>query len=156
MAIRSTTSAAGIAVILALTPVAAAAGPVDSNTALASNGGGCNSPPIVQASVFDQLPAVNPEWAPVVNGSSPLSVPVMVHGTTVESHVSREDFPAGHVTFDQNIELQLDAADAPFLASGNYFAPNLHDGKPTLELEWETGGYPAWAWAGEGDRKSVV
>ena len=152
MAIRSTTYAAGIAVILGLTPVAASAGPVDSNTALASNGGGCYSPPIVQTSLFDQLPAVNPEWAPVVNGSSPLSVPVMVHGTAVESHVSREDFPAGHVTFDQNIELQLDAADASFLASGNYFAPNLHDGKPTLELEWETGSYPAWAWAGEGDR----
>ncbi len=152
MAIRSTTYAAGIAVILGLTPVAVSAGPVDSNTALASNGGGCYSPPIVQTSLFDQLPALNPEWAPVVNGSSPLSVPVMVHGAAVESHVSREDFPAGHVTFDQNIELQLDAADASFLASGNYFAPNLHDGKPTLELEWETGSYPAWAWAGEGDR----
>src|SRR6266581_5077510 len=86
MAIRSTTYAAGIAVVLGLTPVAASAGPVDSNTALASNGGGCYSPPILQTSLFDQLPAVNPEWAPVVNGSSPLSVPVMVHGTAVESH----------------------------------------------------------------------
>ncbi len=152
MAIRSTTYAAGIAVVLALTPVAASGGPVDSNTALASNGGGCYPPPIVQTSVFDQLPAVNPEWAPVLNGSSPLSVPVMVHGMAVESHVSRDDFPAGHVTFDQNTELRVDAADASFLASGNYFAPNLHDGKPTLELEWETGSYPAWAWAGEGDR----
>jgi hypothetical protein len=149
---RSTIYAAGVAVVLALTPVAVSAGPVDSNTALASNGGGCYPPPIVQSTVLDQLPAVNPEWAPVLNGSSPFSAPVMVHGTAVESHVSRDDFPAGHVTFDQNTELQLDAADASFLASGNYFAPNLHDGKPTLELEWETGSYPAWAWAGEGDR----
>src|SRR6266852_959140 len=94
MATRSAIYAALIAVVLALTPATtgAAAGPVDSNAALAANGGGCYSPPIVQTSVFDQLPAVNPEWAPVVNGSSPLSVPVMVHGTAVESHVSRDDF----------------------------------------------------------------
>jgi len=154
MATRSAIYAALIAVVLALTPATtgAAAGPVDSNAALAANGGGCYSPPIVQTSVFDQLPAVNPEWAPVLNGSTPFSAPALVHGTTVESHVSQADFPAGHVTFDQNTELALDPTDAGFLATGNYFTPNLHNGQPTLELEWETGSYPSWAWAGEGDR----
>jgi hypothetical protein len=146
--------ALSIGFVLALaTPVATAAdGPVDSNSALFSNGGGCFVPPIVQTSPLDQLAAVNPEWAPVVNGSSPLSAPVLVHGTAVESHVSQADFPAGHVTFDQNTEITLDTADGHFLATGNYFAPNLNHGRPTLELEWETGSYPAWAWAGDGDR----
>ena len=77
------------------TSVAAAAeGPVDSNSALFSNGGGCYVPPIVQTSVFDQLTAINPEWAPVLNGGSPFSAPILVHGMAVESHVSQQDFPA--------------------------------------------------------------
>jgi len=128
---------------------ALAVDPVDSNSALASNGGGCYVPPIVQTSPFDQLAAVNPEWAPVINGSVPFSAPVLVHGTAVDSHVSREDFPAGHVRFDQNTDIALDAGDANFLATGNLSAGG---GSPVLELEWETGSYPAWAWAGEGDR----
>lgn len=152
MASRSAIYAVVIASAMALTPLAAAAAPVDSNSALSSNGGGCYAPPIAQTSLLDQLPLVNPEWASVAGGGSPFSAPVLVHGTAVESHVSQQDFPAGHVTFDQNTELDLDTADQSLLASGNYFAPNLHDGKPTLELEWETGSYPSWAWAGDGDR----
>lgn len=147
--------APGIGALLALwlsSLPAVAADPIDSNTALSGNGGGCYSPPIVQASPFDMLPAVNPEWAPVVNGSSPFSAPVLVHGTAVDSHISKQDFPAGHVTFDQNTEIALDAADSGFLATGNLAPSNLEDGIGTLELEWETGSYPAWAWAGEGDR----
>ena len=57
--------------------------PVDSNSALSDNGGGCYSPPIVQSTPFDMLPAVNPEWAPVVNGSSPFFSPVLAHETVV-------------------------------------------------------------------------
>lgn len=128
--------------------IAVAGDPVDSNSALAGSGGGCFAPPIVQTSPFDQLPAVNPEWAPVVNGSVPFSAPILVHGTAVDSHISREDFPAGHVRFDQNTDISLDAGDAAFLATGNLAG----GGSPLLELEWETGSYPAWAWAGEGDR----
>src|SRR5712691_10900531 len=144
--------AIGSLLTFSMSLAAAADGPVDSSSALSSNGGGCYVPTIVQTSVFDELTVVNPEWAPVLNGSSPFSAPVLVHGTAVESHVSQQDFPAGHVTFDQNTEIALDAADSHFLATGNYFAPNLHNGQPTLELEWEAGSYPAWAWAGEGDR----
>jgi hypothetical protein len=132
--------------------VAVAAGPVDSNSALADNGGGCYSPPIVQASPFDMLPAVNPEWAPVVDGASPFSAPVLAHGTVVGSHISQDDFPAGHVRFDQNTDIALDAGDANLLATGNLAPSNEQDGLGVLELEWETGSYPAWAWAGEGDR----
>jgi len=147
--------APSLGAVLALwlsTGTAVAADPIDSNSALSGNGGGCYSPPIVQASPFDQLPAVNPEWAPVVNGQVPFSAPVLVHGMAVDSHVSREDFPAGHVRFDQNTDIALDPADAHLLATGNLAPSNLVGGVPVMELEWETGSYPAWAWAGDGDR----
>ncbi len=149
---RICTLSIGLVLALAMPVATGADGPVDSNSALFASGGGCYVPPIVQTSALEQLAAVNPEWAPVVNGGSPFSAPVLVHGTAVESHVSQDDFPAGHVSFDQNTEIVLDAADEHFLATGNYFAPNLNNGRPTLELEWETGSYPAWAWAGDGDR----
>jgi hypothetical protein len=120
--------------------------PVDSNVALSANGGGCFAPLITasQTDLTTLIDVINPEWAPVLKGANPMSDPVLVHGTAVESHVSKEDFPAAHVTFDQNTELTLDDADVRFLASGNT------DHK--LELEWETGSYPAWAWPGIGDR----
>ncbi len=129
---------------------AAAAAPVDSSLALFSNGGGCY-PPAITASGTDLLVLVNPEWAPIVNGSSPLSEPVLLHGTVIDSFVSRDDFPATHVRYDQNTFVQLDPADAGLLATGNVFGPE-NKPVPHLELEWETGSYPAWAWAGEGDR----
>lgn len=125
--------------------------PVNSNLALSDNGGGCFAPPI--AALISPSPdlnslinLVNPEWAPVLNGnvSPPISDPVLIHGTAVESHVSKEDFPAGHVTFDQNTDLLLQGDDARFLATGNPSG--------ILELEWETGSFPAWAWPGIGDR----
>ncbi len=134
----------------------AASAPVDSNSALITNGGGCIPPLITQTSPFDQLRVLNPEWAPVVNGISPISRPLVVHGTAVDSHVSQIDFPSNHVNFDQNTDIALDQADSGFLATGNLFPPNLVEGKPVLELEWETGSYPAWAWAGVGDHMVVV
>ncbi|HEX9053162.1 MAG TPA: hypothetical protein VF841_21720 [Anaeromyxobacter sp.] len=118
--------------------------PVDSATALPP-GGGCH-PVGIAASGLDLFPLVNPEWAPVVAGASPESTPVLLHGTVAGSHVSREDFPSTHVTFDQNTSIDLDAADRGLLATGNA----REDG--ALELEWETGSYPAWAWASAGDR----
>jgi hypothetical protein len=78
---------------------AATAAVIDSNSAFAANGGGCYLLPVMGPSDPNRLQAVNPEWAPVVRGSSPLSAPVLAHGIAVESHVSKEDFPAGHVTF---------------------------------------------------------
>jgi hypothetical protein len=131
---------------------AATTAPVDSNSAFSADGGGCYLLPVSDDPAdLRRLQAVNPEWAPVVHGASPQSAPVLAHGIARESHVSKEDFPAGHVTFDQNTELELDPADRVLLASGN--------GDPktaTLELEWETGSYPAWAWAGVGDRVVVL
>src|ERR1700682_790818 len=130
---------------------AAATAVVDSNSAFSANGGGCYLLPVRGPADPNGLQAVNPEWAPVVHGTSPQSAPVLAHGIARESHVSKEDFPAGHVTFDQNTELELDPADRGLLATGNG-PPNT----ATLELEWETGSYPAWAWAGVGDRVVVL
>jgi hypothetical protein len=117
---------------------------IDSGAALPP-GGGCH-PIGLTATGTDQFPLINPEWAPVVNGASPLSRPVLLHGTVADSQVSREDFPSTHVTHDQNTGIHLDDADRGLLATGN--AAEGGD----LELEWETGSYPAWAWAGPGDR----
>ncbi len=124
---------------------AAATVPVDSASALPP-GGGCH-PVGLTATGIDLFPLINPEWAPVVNGASPFSAPVLLHGTVVESQVSREDFPSTHVTHDQNASILLDEDDRGLLATGNVAK---EDG--TLELEWETGSYPPWAWAGPGDR----
>jgi hypothetical protein len=126
--------------------------PVDSRLALFSNGGGCYPPGIATDPRSPAaLTLVNPEWAPVVNGSSPLSAPVLLHGTAIASRVSRDDFPAGHVRYDQNTDLLLDPADAGLLATGNVFGPESEP-VPHLEMEWETGSFPDWAWPGEGDR----
>ncbi len=125
----------------------AAAAPVDSATALPP-GGGCH-PVGLLATGEAQFPLVNPEWAPVApvpDGASPFSAPVVLHGAVTDSHVSREDFPSTHVTFDQNTSIAVDPQDAGLVATGNA----REDGE--LELEWETGSYPAWAWAAPGDR----
>ena len=122
---------------------------VDSANALPSRGGGCYVPPYTPAlGGLSSLALVDPEWAPVVNGATVASKPVLVHGTAADSHVSLLDFPATHVRFDQNTAIRVDDADAGLIATGNA----SEEGEQVLELEWELGSYPAWAWAGEGDR----
>src|SRR5262245_4991925 len=59
--------------------------PLSSDLAAASNGGGCY-PTGVTPALFDLLNLVNPEWAPVVNGMTADSEPVLVHGTAVYVH----------------------------------------------------------------------
>jgi hypothetical protein len=138
------TDAPGAAAFPAAPAGAVAPPPVDSAQALPP-GGGCH-PVGIAAAGLDLLPLVNPEWSPVVHGASPYAAPVLLHGTAVDSSVSRTDFPSTHVTFDQNTSIALDPADQGLLATGNA----LEGGE--LELEWETGSYPAWAWASAGDR----
>lgn len=137
-------AAGGSAASTARASAAVEISPVDSATALPP-GGGCH-PIGLAATGTAQFPLVNPEWAPVVDGASPGSAPVLLHGAVVDAQVSREDFPSTHVTHDQNTGIRLDPADRGLLATGN--AAEGGD----LELEWETGSYPAWAWAAPGDR----
>ncbi|HEY5676299.1 MAG TPA: hypothetical protein VIR81_05920, partial [Myxococcales bacterium] len=123
---------------------AAVPGAVDSNLASVFNGGGC-FPPTINAQGLDQLILVDPEWAPVVNGGSVASEPVVIHGSVVDSHGDRGgDFPVTHTQNDQNTFVQLDPADEGRLATGN--------GDGIFDLEWETGALPDWAWASPGDR----
>ncbi|HEY6908604.1 MAG TPA: hypothetical protein VI356_04485 [Myxococcales bacterium] len=119
-------------------------GAVDSNLASVFNGGGC-FPPAIDAQGLDQLILVDPEWAPVVRGSSVASEPVVVHGAVVDSHGDKGgDFPITHTSNDQNTFVQLDPADEGRLATGN--------GDGLFDLEWETGALPDWAWPSPGDR----
>src|SRR6516162_8074061 len=112
--------------------------------AAASNGGGCY-PTGIHPAVLDMLTLINPEWAPIVNGQSVDSAPVLVHGIVQGMHGDTSgDFPSTHVRADVNHFVALDPADADRLATGN------DDG--LLHFEWEAGAYPPWAWAGTGDR----
>jgi Cys-rich repeat protein len=127
---------------VAATPALAA--PVDSDLAIAANGGGCR-PTGITPSILDMLTLINPEWAPIVNGGTVSSTPITIHGVVQDMHGELSgDFPATHLRADVNEFLLLDAADSDRLATGN------DDGLG--HLEWEAGVYPAWAWAGVGDR----
>lgn len=127
-----------------LTANLAAAAPVDSDLASAPNGGGCY-PTGIHPAILDMLTLINPEWAPVLNGQTADSQPVLVHGTVQGMHGDTSgDFPATHIRADVNHFVQLDAADDDRLATGN---DDL-----LLHFEWEAGAYPPWAWAGTGDR----
>src|SRR6184192_270371 len=88
---------------------------------------------------------VNPEWAPIVNGQIVNSDPVLVHGVVQGMHGDTSgDFPSTHLRADVNHFVLLDPEDSDRLATGN------DDG--LIHFEWEAGVYPAWAWAGTGDR----
>ena len=122
----------------------ASAAAINSDLASVFLGGGCYATG-TKTSGLEQLIMVDPEWAPVENGPVVESTPVLVHGTVVDSHGDRGgDFPATHVQNDQNTFIRLDDADSGRLATGNT------DG--LLDLEWEVGAYPDWAWASPGDR----
>ncbi len=131
-----------LALVLVARPAIAA--PVDSNLATAQLGGGCY-PTSIHPSLFDMLTLVNPEWAPVMNGQTIASAPVTIHGTVQGMHGDTSgDFPATHTRADVNHFVLPDPDDAGFLATGN------DDG--LVHFEWEAGTFPAWAWAGTGDR----
>jgi hypothetical protein len=129
-------------VVLGALPAAAA--PVNSDLAIAANGGGCHPTGLTPA-LLDMLTLINPEWAPIVGGGNIDTDPVLVHGVVQGMHGDTSgDFPSTHLRADVNHFVLLDPADADRLATGN------DDG--LIHTEWEAGVYPAWAWAGPGDR----
>src|SRR5713101_4002092 len=129
---------------LALSVGTALAAPVNSDLATAQLGGGCY-PTGIQPALLDMLVLVNPEWAPIQNGPVVDSSPIVIHGVVQGMHGDTSgDFPSTHVRADVNHFVLLDAVDADRLATGN------DDG--LIHTEWEAGVYPAWAWAGTGDR----
>src|SRR5438094_2164737 len=155
------------ATLLAL--VLAAAGPparapaafIDSNLAVSpaahANGGGCYPTPLVPG-LLDMLTLIDPEWAAVDVDSHlpPVSDPVTIHGTVALAKVNEAgDFPGDHVTDDENTFITVDAADMGLVGTGNVH-PMEGVEAGTLEVEWEIGKYPLFAWPGTGDRLTGV
>ncbi len=137
-----------IPLVTLLLAAPAPAAPVNSDLAAANYGGLCH-PTGVAPALLDMLTLINPEWAPIVPLASDSAhvdtEPVIVHGEVQGMHGDRSgDFPATPLSADVNQVVLLDAADADRLATGN------DDG--LIHFEWEAGVYPAWAWAGVGDR----
>ncbi|HTM20186.1 MAG TPA: hypothetical protein VL172_06760 [Kofleriaceae bacterium] len=126
-------------------------GPTDSDLGAFPNGGGCY-PTYVDADQVEQFSFVNPEWAAVEEGTAIDSAPVLVHGTVEQFIVSRQDFPASHLAYDAVPFLRLDEEDAWRLGTGNL--TDEEDG--IMEIEWEAGAWPDWAWPGPGDRLAVM
>src|SRR5438093_571024 len=142
---RKTRNLAWTVLVLAVVAAPRAFGaPVNSDLATAQLGGGCY-PTGIQPGLLDMLVLVNPEWAPLQNGQVVDSIPIVIHGVVQGMHGDTSgDFPSTHVRADVNHFVLLDAVDADRLATGN------DDG--LIHTEWEAGAYPAWAWAGTGDR----
>lgn len=147
IALRRPATVAEVTAGLARTSVRATGdGLVDSDLAAAANGGGCYPTP-VQSGLLDMLILINPEWAPVVDGHTVDSAPITIHGTVAEMHGDTSgDFPSTHARADVVHVLHVDDADRFRVGTGN------DDDANDFQTEWEAGMYPAWAWAGEGDR----
>jgi hypothetical protein len=133
---------------------------IDSNLAVSAatqaNGGGCY-PVSILPSLFDMLTLVNPEWAPVDVGAHlpPVSDPLTIHGTVDLAKINEGgDFPADHVAVDENTFITVDPAEMDLVATGNVGAEGVEAG--SLEVEWEVGRYPLFAWPGTGDRFTGV
>ncbi|HTF34262.1 MAG TPA: hypothetical protein VK714_11260 [Myxococcota bacterium] len=133
---------------------------VNSNDAVSAatqlDGGGCY-PASISPSLLDMLVLLNPEWAALDVGTHtpPFSDPVTIHGTIDFAKINESgDFPADHVTDDQNTYLFTDPADMGLVATGNVGPEGPEGGN--MELEWELGSYPLFAWAGRGDRFTGV
>ena len=124
---------------------------LSSDLAAFFHGGGCYPQGVPLGSIdaqFSQIALINPHWAPVQSGQSPDSDPILVHGIVHSPHGNDGgDFPVDHGSSDATAELELDAADRNFAATGNG-----SDANARLEIEWESGKWPDWAWPGEGDR----
>ncbi|TMB04296.1 MAG: hypothetical protein E6J70_04235 [Deltaproteobacteria bacterium] len=133
---------------------------IDSNLAVSpetqQNGGGCY-PQSLRGPITEMLNLINPEWAAIDVDSHlpPESEPVTLHGTVALAKINEGgDFPADHVSDDQNTLIDVDSADMALVATGNVGPHGEEAG--TLEWELEIVKYPFFAWAGVGDRLTTV
>ena len=119
--------------------------PIDSDLADGRAGGGCY-PTGLAPSVLDMLVLINPEWAPIVNGQTVDSDPVLVSGTVEDMHgQTGGDFPSTHALSDVVMNVRVDPEHENKVATGN-------DEEHVIAFEWEVGAYPDWAWPGFEDR----
>jgi hypothetical protein len=131
--------------------------------------GGCYPAPIPYGDPTSELFKVNPEWSSIGDmipvpspgadaSTPPLSQPVRFEGTVDLSKINvGGDFPGSHVSDDQNTFITPDAAFSGFIASGNGGSSSCPgEGCDQVEMELETGKYPLFAWAGEGDHVAAL
>jgi hypothetical protein len=141
---------------------------LDSNLAVSAatqaNGGGCY-PVSISPGLLDMLTLIDPEWAAVDVGANlpPVSAPITLHGSVSLAKINETgDFPGDHVTDDQNTFVVVDSAEMALVATGNVGSDGVQNDVPgvtpvpDLEVEWEIGKYPLFAWAGPGDRLTAV
>jgi hypothetical protein len=133
---------------------------LDSNLAVSpgahANGGGCY-PVSLNPGLLDMLTLVDPEWAAIDVGAHlpPLSDPVTIHGTVNFAKINEAgDFPGDHVTDDENTFITLDSAEMALVGTGNVGSHGVEKGQ--MEVEWEIGKYPLFAWPGSNDRMTGV
>lgn len=132
-----------------LTPLPTRATVPTSTPAPAPAGGGLGS--CHPKDVFGQnVGGLLPEWT-YVNPSVPN---VTVDAAVWAVHPSSEDFPSNHATHDLNFFLILNDSDRWLLSPVNISKGN-DDERGRLEVEWETGMIPEWAWPSLGDRVRV-
>jgi hypothetical protein len=126
--------------------------------------GGCYPGAIDTSDPTSLLATVNPEWQPVgpmISGGDPTlppdSQPVLFTGTVALSKINiGGDFPASHLTTDQNTFITVDADKVGLLATGNDPAGCTGEGCNQIEMEREVVKYPLFAWADEGDRIAAL
>jgi hypothetical protein len=132
-----------VVVLLAVRSVGAQ--PIDSDRADGRADGGCY-PTALTPSVLDMLVLINPEWAPIVNGKTIDSDPVLVSGTVEDVHgLTSGDFPSTHLFSDVVMDVRVDPEHEDKVATGN-------DEEHVIAFEWEVGAFPDWAWPGQEDR----
>src|SRR5262249_42314989 len=153
MGIRPSSAAVLLLVgLVASMPASGHAAFTDSNLAVSpatqANGGGCY-PVSINPGLLDMLTLVAPEWAAVNVGSHlpPVSDPVTVHGTVNLAKINESgDFPGDHVSDDENTFITVDSADMALVGTGNVGPEGVEAGQ--MEVEWEIGSYPLFAWPG--------
>lgn len=128
--------------------------------------GGCYPEPLLQDPLgLAQLAKVNSEWAPIgpmISGGPdtslpPSALPVRINATVALTKINvGGDFPGSHITDDTNTFIIPDPADNGWLATGNNPTGCSDEGCNAIEMEWEIGKYPLFAWAGEGDRITAL
>lgn len=106
----------------------------------------------------------DPGWVRVGGSPSPTTPFVHASGQILtdsatgffeqQAFVTHTDFPTNHFSHDVNAFLAPDPGSRHLLSTGSFEegVPNEH-GK--LELEWERGGVPPWAYPSNGDRVDV-
>ena len=107
----------------------------------------------------------DPGWARVGGNPSPHTPAVEAHGQVfpdlsdigikkTNPFITHTDNPFNHHSLDINVFVTLDAPDRGLLGSGNFTEGDTNE-HGEIEVEWERGGLPLFAYPSDGDRITV-